>query len=112
MHRLLTLSLIVLVLTGCGTPSLLITPVSNSNQLEETEVAPASAWFGGKIAIVEVEGMLVNAKSGGLLEPTENVVSLFTQELNKAAADDDVKAVVLRVNSPGGTVLALNRLRI
>jgi protease-4 len=33
-------------------------------------------------------------------------VSLFTQELNKAAADDDVKAVVLRVNSPGGTVSA------
>src|SRR5206468_1964733 len=59
---------------------------------------------GGKIAIVEVEGMLINAKSGGFLEPAENVLSLFTQELNHAAADPEVKAIVLRVNSPGGTV--------
>jgi protease-4 len=96
----------LLLLTGCGTPSLLITPVSNTNQLDETEVAPGRGWFAGKIAIVEVEGMLINARSGGLLQPTENVLSLFTQELNRAAGDPDVKAVVLRVNSPGGTVSA------
>ena len=41
---------------------------------------------------------------GGLLTPANNVLSEFVQELNKAAADDRVKAVVLRVNSPGGTV--------
>jgi len=96
----------IAICSGCGTPSLLITPVANSNQLDETEVAPGRGWFAGKIAIVEVEGMLINAKSGGLLEPTENVLSLFTQELNRAAADPEVKAVVLRVNSPGGTVSA------
>jgi len=36
--------------------------------------------------------------------PQENKLSLFTQELDVAASDPDVKAVVLRVNSPGGTV--------
>src|SRR5207249_2680230 len=56
--------------------------------------------------ILDVEGMLMNAKSGGFLQPTENKVSLFTQELEMAAADSSVKAVVLRVNSPGGTVTA------
>lgn len=89
---------------GCGTPSLLITPVANTNQLEETRVAPGKGWFPDKIAIIEVEGMLVNAKSGGLLQATENPLSLFVQELNRAAADSAVKAIVLRVNSPGGTV--------
>jgi protease IV len=96
---------VLLILTGCGTPSLLVTPVSNTSALEETDVVGGS-MFGGKIAIVEVEGMLANVRSGGLLQPQENVLSLFTQELNRAAADDDVKAVVLRVNSPGGTVSA------
>jgi protease-4 len=91
---------------GCGTPSFLVTPVANSNKLEETTVAPGKGLFPDKVAIVEVEGVIANAKSGGLLEATENPVSLFTQELDKAADDSDVKAIVLRVNSPGGTVSA------
>ncbi|HSV14573.1 MAG TPA: signal peptide peptidase SppA, partial [Tepidisphaeraceae bacterium] len=97
---------ILLFLTGCGTPSFLVTPVSNNSTLEETQVAGGKGWFSGKIAIVEVEGMLANARTGGFLQPQENVLSLFTQELNRAASDDEVKAVVLRVNSPGGTVTA------
>jgi protease IV len=94
------------LLFGCGTPSLLITPVDNANKLDETDVAPGKGLFPDKIAIVELEGVIANAKSGGLLTATENPVSLFKQELDKAADDSDVKAIVLRVNSPGGTVSA------
>jgi protease-4 len=50
--------------------------------------------------------MLANVRTGGFLQPTENTLSLFTQQLDKAASDPSVKAVVLRVNSPGGTVSA------
>ena len=89
---------------GCGTPSFLVTPVSSSNKLDEDQVQPGKGWAPGKVAIVEVEGMLANVKSGGLLQPTENTVSKFVQELEEAEKDDSVKAVVLRVNSPGGTV--------
>ena len=60
--------------------------------------------FGGKIAIIEVEGMLLDDRTGGLLQPSENPLSLFVQELSQAADDDAVKAVILRVNSPGGSV--------
>ncbi len=96
-------------LTGCGTPSFLITPVQDVNRLDETTVAEGKGWFQDKIAIVEVEGMIANAKAGGLgtlLGSSENPVSLFVQELDRAEKDDSVKAVVLRVNSPGGTVSA------
>jgi protease-4 len=89
---------------GCGAPSFLVTPVSSSHALDEETVQPGSGLFAPKIAIIGVEGMLMDAKKGGLLQPTENVLSLFTQELQKAADDPSVKAVVLRVNSPGGTV--------
>ena len=105
MYRLLCLMLLTLV-AGCGTPSFLITPVSSSSELEETTLTGGGGAFGGggKIALIPVEGMLVNMKSGGFMQPTENPLSLFYQQLSQAAQDDSVKAVVLRVNSPGGTV--------
>jgi protease-4 len=105
MYRWICLT--VLALTGCGTPSFLITPVANTSELEEvTVVSGGGGAFGsgGKIAMIPLEGMLINAKMGGFMQPTENPVSLFYQQLSQAAQDDSVKAVVLRVNSPGGTV--------
>ena len=53
---------------GCGTPSFLITPVSNTSALEETEVQAGSGFSPSKIAMIEVEGMLANVKTGGLLQ--------------------------------------------
>ena len=92
---------------GCGVPSFLITPVSSSSTLREHVVQPGKGWSGrGKIVLIEVEGMLLNARSGGFLQPTENGVSAFAQQLDKAEADEDVRAIILRVNSPGGTVSA------
>ena len=90
--------------TGCGTPSFLITPVAHTQKLREMEVGPGRGR--DKIAIIEVEGVLMNARTGGFLQPTENKVSLFKEQLDRAASDEHVKAVVLRVNSPGGTVTA------
>jgi protease-4 len=106
--RVATAALLFLLLAviGCGMPSFLITPVQNTSALEEQTVAEGQGFGAPKIVIVEVEGMLMNMKSGGMLQPTENQVSRFTQELEKAARDPAVKAVVLRVNSPGGTVTA------
>jgi len=94
-----------LLLGGCGSPSFLVTPVANTNDLDEQQVQPGG-WGGGKSAILEVEGMLMNARAGGLLGPTENAVSKFAQQLEAAERDSAVKAVVLRINSPGGTVTA------
>jgi protease-4 len=96
--------LLLVFLAGCGTPSFLVTPISSSSTLEEQTVQKGSGWFPPKVAIIEVEGMLANAKTGGLLQATENSMSLFVQELAEAEADPSVKAIVLRVNSPGGTV--------
>ncbi|HEY2587099.1 MAG TPA: signal peptide peptidase SppA [Tepidisphaeraceae bacterium] len=106
--RWISLSLLALSLciTGCGTPSFLITPVANSNKLNEEEISAGKGWSPGKVAIIPVEGMIANVRTGGLLQATENPLSLFTQQLEAAEKDPAVKAVVLRVNSPGGTVTA------
>ena len=100
---------LVCILSGC-VPSFLITPVSSNQSLREVTVdeGAGGGMFGGgsKVVIIEVEGMLLNLKTGGFLQAQENDVSLFAQQLKKAEKDPAVKAIVLRVNSPGGTVSA------
>lgn len=103
MRTLLCIS-IVAILTGCGTPSFLITPVANTSTLQEVDAQPSRPASRDKIAIIEIEGTILNGKSGGLFQATENPMSLFTQQLDQVERDGSVKALVLRVNSPGGTV--------
>jgi protease IV len=101
--RAVLFSALSLLLSGCGVSSFLITPVNNTSELKEVTVESGRA-FGGKIAIIGIEGMLLDDRDSGFLQPSENPLSLFIQELDRAASDDSVRAVVLRVNSPGGSV--------
>ncbi|QDS97890.1 signal peptide peptidase SppA [Adhaeretor mobilis] len=62
---------------------------------------------GPKIAIVYAVGPIMSGKSenspfGGQSMGSDTIV----KALNEAAADENVKAIVLRVNSPGGSALA------
>ena len=101
---------VTLLATGCSLPSFLVTPVGSPSTLDEQTVQPSKGWGAGKIAIIEVEGMLVNARNGGAgllgfnLGSSENPMSKFVQQMEAAEKDPSVKAVVLRINSPGGTV--------
>ncbi|MGB7347103.1 MAG: S49 family peptidase [Pirellulaceae bacterium] len=61
---------------------------------------------GKKIAVVDVDGLLINQNVSGLGSMGENPVALFKEKLNAIAADPSIGAVVLRINSPGGGVTA------
>lgn len=99
--------LLLAILSGCGPTSFLITPVSARQALTEEVVLRESFWALQKIALVDVDGVLQNARPTNLLNAGgENPVSLFTEKLDKAAADRNVRAIVLRINSPGGGVTA------
>jgi protease IV len=106
MRPSLLLPMLFVCAAGCGTPSFLITPIADTYKLNEVRVEPGKGLFAGKVAIIPVEGLLSNSRDSGLLGlgSGENGMSLFTEELDRAAKDSSVKAVVLRVNSPGGTV--------
>ncbi len=63
-----------------------------------------------KIAVIDVEGIITsrNLDQGGY-----NMIDLIKAQLKNAKEDDKVKAVILKVDSPGGEVLAsdeINRL--
>lgn len=59
-----------------------------------------------RIAIVEVDGLLINKNISGMGSMGENPVALFREKLNAIACDPTIAAVVLRINSPGGGVTA------
>ena len=56
-----------------------------------------------KIAVIPVEGIITGSSRDG---SGYNMVELIEDQLKLAAKDDQVKAVLLKVNSPGGEVLA------
>lgn len=93
-------------LPGCTPPSLLITPVSSRRELQETVVERDSIFAIDKIALIDVSGMIQNSERTKLLGAGEQPVSLLLEQLDHARCDPFVKAVILRINSPGGTVVA------
>lgn len=62
----------------------------------------------GDVAVLFASGVIVHGPSGmsGLSGERYLGSDDFTDELRKLAEDDDVEAVVLRVDSPGGSALA------
>lgn len=66
---------------------------------------------GEKIAIYYANGEIVDQLArGGFSTDNYIVGSTTVEDINKLAADDDVKAVVLRVNSPGGSAIASEQI--
>lgn len=103
----LGLSISMIMLAGCGPAAFQIELVPTHQQLEETQIERDRGLFVfDKIAIIDVDGLLINRRKHGWLRVGDNPVSLFVEKLDKAAADSNVKAVVLRIDSPGGTVAA------
>jgi protease-4 len=98
--------LLALTLTGCFN-GVLLTPVDSCTPVEETTVCDADRPLcRDKVALIDVEGMILNARTGGLLGGGDNMMALFRERLDAARDDRHVKAVVLRINSPGGAVTA------
>jgi len=56
-----------------------------------------------KVLLIDISGTLTTIAPDGLF-PEPSLPARLKQELTKAAADDDIKALVLRINTPGGTV--------
>jgi protease-4 len=93
-------------LTGCFNGFTVI-PTHVETPVAETVVRESCGRLcRDKVALIDVEGMILNARSSGLLGDGDNPVSLFRERLDAAACDARVKAVVLRINSPGGAVTA------
>jgi len=57
-----------------------------------------------KIAVIPVNGFISDGEEKGMMHRKPSMVKEIVSQIRKAEADPEVKAVVLKVNSPGGTV--------
>ncbi len=124
MKRATLLGLLLLAAAGClhpirtddklrfATPLVVkataeLDPKNNAPPLEEMPVGgPACGAGGAKVAVLDVDGLLLNQNLTGPYSTGENPVDLFREKLDRVAADPCVCAVVVRINSPGGAVTA------
>ncbi len=96
---------LTLSVAGCMPDSVMITPVSRKPELVERTLMHGG-WFAPKIALIDVDGVIVNERTSVLLGEGEHPVSLLLEKLDRARNDSAVRGVILRINSPGGSVVA------
>jgi protease IV len=89
----------MLVMTGCVSVSLFPPKLP----LQEKTLEGTGAE---KILLISLSGLIADGKDDGILDHDDNLVSRVREELTRAAKDEHVKAMLLRINSPGGTVTA------
>ncbi|HEY2434384.1 MAG TPA: signal peptide peptidase SppA [Vicinamibacterales bacterium] len=71
------------------------------------QASGASAYRGQRVAVIYVTGLIASGKSS--YDTTGSQVTgsdTIDEYLRKARADDSIKAIVLRVDSPGGSAIA------
>jgi protease-4 len=106
-----TALMMIVAVVGCQpSGSFKITALPSDQTLREDVVYRHPGWVTNRIALIEVSGILLNAHTPGLFSEGEHPVSLAVEKLAAAARDPRVKAVVLRINSPGGSVTASDSL--
>jgi len=103
---LLWLTPFAMVAGGCGPVSFTLGGRPGDQQLQAELVRTDPHAHGRRVAIVDVDGFLANQHESALLREGEHPVGLLDEKLHQAATDDRIRAVLLRLNTPGGTVTA------
>jgi protease-4 len=103
---ILSALLCALLATGCISVNL---PLAGEGPLEESVVDGAS---GPKILMVDVSGTLTTqAETGNFgFGRRESPTARLREEIDRALEDDEIAALLLRIDSPGGTVIASEML--
>ena len=83
----------------------------NTVGLAEMKAVKSDEGKGGKIAVYYAYGNIVDNAAGGMLSDEHNIVGkTVCDDLEALMDDDDVKAVVLRINSGGGSAYASEQI--
>lgn len=107
MHRFPPIAALPVLLALClglaaCAPSFSVFGDANAPYKEQTVAGEGS----GKILLLSIDGLISEHGKEGLLRTRPSTVEAVAAQLKLARADKDIKAVVLKVDSPGGTVAA------
>ena len=98
---LLLISTIIVVSGGCSLPRLSLFP--EAGPLKEVTLEGSGA---GKVLVLTINGPISDQPRQKLLRTSAGMVQEVVTHLKKAEQDSQVKALLLKVNSPGGPVTA------
>ena len=88
--------LVLLFLSGC----IHVDVFSGRGTLQETTISGEGT---DKILLIDISGALTTSKDSGIF-PEPSLPARLKEELTRAEKDDHIKAIILRINTPGGTV--------
>ncbi len=103
MGKKLVMGIIILFLLVMGTLS-----IRSAGRSADT----GSGAGKGKVGVIQIKGALTETGSESILSATGSDAEKIMEEIRKAAKRDDIKALVLRINSPGGTSVAAQEVGI
>ncbi|HHT9136175.1 MAG TPA: signal peptide peptidase SppA [Candidatus Wunengus sp. YC60] len=100
---LCTLSLFALFIGSLVISKAFVATPAGKKQVAETIVEGSGE---DKVAIISIKGILSSESAEGLFIEKPSIVEVAKQQLEQAAADTHVRAVLLEVDSPGGGITA------
>ncbi len=96
------LSLALLGIVGLQQGCITINLLEPAGPVQEVQLTGTGD---GKVLLLDLSGVISSQDKDGLI-PQPNMLASLKEDLTKASKDEKIKAVVLRINSPGGTVNA------
>ena len=95
-------AVVVLFLIGCQGPKIRLFP-SAADPLQEFTLEGSAK---GKVLVIHIRGTISDAPRRRLVSTRPSMVQEVVSQLRKAEKDSDIKAVLFKINSPGGSVTA------
>ncbi len=95
-----------LTLTACMPRSFTVSLDAQQRELLEQHVIGGDEHAPAKVAIIDLTGIIADRGATTIFGSGSNPVDEFLLRLHEAEQDSTVKAIIVRVNSPGGTVTA------
>ncbi len=107
-HRItrIVLTVIAAALGGCSPVNVSFTLFAEEGRLKETTVQLDKEPGESKVLVIDIRGLIADREESSLFSRGINPVDDLVAKLHRAEQDNSVKAVILRINSPGGTVAA------
>ena len=98
--------LILMMVTACSGPRIKLF----SDTIDPLKEFTLEGSGTDKILLIPVNGLISDMPKKGLIHTSASVVEQIVSQINKAEKDKQIKAVLFKINSPGGTITASDLL--
>ena len=103
---LLLVIVVLFLTTACAAPKFKLMPDETDPLREYTLEGSAKE----KILLIPVRGMISDNPKQGMFSSSPSMVDQVVSHLRKAEKDKQIKVVLIKINSPGGTITASDLL--